>query len=141
VCLAENQDKAKFVVVLYPEANNGSPGSMLADIGIRTGFRNAYYDRSYQDDLAKFLGRKYADRKVDLVIAGLSSGLDYALKYRDEIFPGVPIVFCAIDRKEIQARQFPADVIGVPIQMDMADSLEAGLAPGGRRNGAPPNCT
>ena len=78
-CLAENQDKAKFVVVLYPEANNGSPGSMLADNGIRKGFHNAYQgaveihnefldvsrfpDSSHQDDLAKFLGRKYAGRK------------------------------------------------------------------------------
>jgi PAS domain S-box-containing protein len=143
LCRADNQDKAKFVVVLYPEANNGSPGSMLADSGIRTGFRNAYQGAveihnefldvsrfpvsSYQDDLAKFLGRKYAGRKIDLFIAGLSSGLDYALKYRDEIFPGAPIVFCAIDGKEIQSRQLPADVIGVPIQMDLADSLEVGL--------------
>jgi signal transduction histidine kinase len=142
-CLAENHDKTKFVVMFYPEANNGSPGSMLADSGIRAGFRNAYQgtveihnefldvsrfpDKSYQDDLARFLGRKYAGRKIDLVIAGLSSGLDYTLKYRDEISPGVPIVFCAIDRNEIQSRQLPADVIGVPIQVNLADSLEAGL--------------
>ena len=124
VCLADNQDNVKFIVVLYPEANNGSPGSMLADSGIRTGFRNDYQgpveihnefldvsrfpDNSYQDDLARFLGRKYAGRRIDLVIAGLSSGPDYALKYRDEIFPGIPIAFCAIDRKEFQSRQLPA---------------------------------
>ena len=129
--------------MLYPEANDGSPGSVLADRGIRAVFRGAYQgaveihneyldvsrfpDSSFQDDLAKFLRRKYAGRKTDLVIAGLGSGLDYALKYRDEIFPGVPIVFCAIDRKQIATRQLPADVIGVPSHWDLAGSLEVGL--------------
>ena len=116
---------------------------MLADRGIRSTFANAYQgaveihneyldisrfpEAAIKEDLAKFLGRKYAGRKIDLVIAGLASGLDYALKYRDEIFPDNPIVFMAVDRKEIRARTLPADVIGVPIQMDLAASLEVAL--------------
>ena len=93
VCCVRADDNSKFVVVLYPEANDGSPGSVLADRGIR-GVSGAYQgavevhneyldvlrfpDSSFQDDLAKFLRRKYAGRKTDLVIAGLGSGLDYA---------------------------------------------------------------
>jgi len=140
---AAGPENAKLVIVLYPEANDGSPGNSLADHGIRSTFASTYKgaveihneyldvsrfpDSAYQDDLATFLRRKYAGRKVDLIIAGLVSGLDYALKYRDEIFPSTPIVFLAVDQKEIQARTLPDNVIGVPIQMDLAASLDVAL--------------
>jgi signal transduction histidine kinase len=73
------------------------------------------------------LRRKYAGRKVDLVIAGLSSGLDFAVKYRGELFPGVPIVFVAVDEREVKARRLPHDVIGVPIRMDLRGTLDLAL--------------
>ena len=41
LCAAGPAD-AKLVVVLYPEANNGSPGSVLADHGIRSTFAGSY---------------------------------------------------------------------------------------------------
>ena len=128
--------------MLYPEANDGSPGTILADQGIRTTFAagsqepieiyNEFLDVSrlpgadYQQELAGVLRRKYSGRKVDLVIAGLGSGLNFALEHRDEIFPDVPIVFLAVDRKEIESRQLPADVIGHPITMDLARLAGAG---------------
>jgi signal transduction histidine kinase len=36
-------------------------------------------------------------------------------------------VFCAVDQKEVEARQLPADVIGAPIDMDLAASLDLAL--------------
>jgi PAS domain S-box-containing protein len=74
----------------------------------------------------ELLRRKYAGRKVDVVIAGLSSGLDLALKYRTETFPGVPIVACAVDERELQVRRAPG-VVGVSIRMDLAATLELAL--------------
>ena len=53
--------------------------------------------------------------------------LDFALKYRAEIFRDVPIVFCAVDEKEIQARNLPADVIGAPMRMDLTATLAHAL--------------
>ena len=61
------------------------------------------------------------------MIAGLSAGLDFALEYRDEVFPGVPIVFIAVDQREVKARRLPPDVIGVPIRMDLAGTLDLAL--------------
>ena len=144
---ASEPEPTRLVVVLYPEANDGAPGNALADRGIRSGFgkstrekvriHNEYLDISrfpdagYQQDLAKFLRRKYADRKVDLVITGLASGLDFAVKHRQEMFPEAPIVFLCVDEKEINARkingQLDADVIGVPLRMGMRDSLDVAL--------------
>lgn len=136
-------EASKLVVVFYPEANDGSPGVILADRGIRSTFatgsseridvHNEYLDvtrfadDNYQQELAKFLRRKYAGRKVDLIIAALSSALDFSTKYRAEIFPNVPLVICAIDRKEVEARELAADIVGSPMTMDLAASLELAL--------------
>ncbi len=133
----------RTVVVLYPENADGSPGSVLVTQSIRTTFasgssepvqiRNEYLDLSrFQDAghrrfLAEFLRQKYAGQKIDLVIAGLAPSLDFALEYRHEIFPGVPVVFMAVDQQEVQRRTLPADVIGVPVKMDLATTLDVAL--------------
>jgi len=130
-------------VVLYPESSDGSPGNALVDHAIRSTFatsslgrieiHNEYLDvtrspgADYQQLQAEFLRRKYAGRKVQLLIAGLSSALDFALKYRAQTFPGIPVVFCAVDQREIQARNLPPDVIGVPVRMDLTGTLELAL--------------
>jgi signal transduction histidine kinase len=140
---ASEYERSRLVVVLYPEAYNGSPGSILADRGIRSTFaaegqghveiHNEYLDVSrfpeanYQQELAEFLRRKYAGRKVDLVIAGLSSALDFAMRNRERIFPDVPLVFLAVDEQEVKKRTLAPDVIGAPIRMDLADSLDLAL--------------
>ena len=141
--LAAGRENTRLVVVLYPNSNDGRPGSLLVDQSIRSTFatgslehievHNEYLDISHFSDvahqqlLADFLQRKYAGRKVDLVIVGLSSALDFALKYRATIFPGVPIVFCAVDQREVAARRLPPDVVGVPIRMDLAGTLDLAL--------------
>ena len=141
--LAAPPTAARLVVVLYPTDNDGSPGNLEADHGIRSTFasgsaesvevENEYLDvtrfpdAGYQGHLAEFLRLKYAGRKIDLVIAGLSSALDFAVNYRETAFPGVPVVFCAVDDDELKARRLPPDVVGVPIQMDLTGTLDIAL--------------
>jgi PAS domain S-box-containing protein len=140
---AARADSPKFVVVLYPHNSDGIPGNALVDQGIRPTFAsgslerievyNEYLDTARAPDAAQqqlqvdYLRRKYAGRRVDLVIAGLSSGLDFALRYREEIFPGVPIVFCAVDEREVRSRKLPRDVVGVPLKTDMPATLDLAL--------------
>lgn len=139
---AADQAPSKLVVVLYPEPNDGRPGNVLADRGLRAAFagspvpieiHNEYLDLSrfsdadYQQDLARFLARKYSGHEVDLVVVGLSSALDFALAHRGELFPGVPIVCMAVDGQEIDARTLPPDVVGVPVEMDLSASLATAL--------------
>jgi len=140
---AADPDNTRTVVVLYPENSDGSPGNALVDQSIRSTFAtgspdrieicNEYLDVSRSPDAdhqqfqAEFLQRKYSGRKVHLVIAGLSSALDFALKFRNQVFPGVPIVFCAVDQREIQARRLPPDVVGAPVKMDLIATLALAL--------------
>jgi PAS domain S-box-containing protein len=136
-------DSHKLVVVLYPDESDGAPGIVLVNRAIRSTFasqsahhveiHNEYVDTSrlrdaeFRQAQVSLLRRKYAGQKVDLVIAGLSFGLDFALEHREELFPGVPIVFVAVDQREVNARRLPPDVIGVPIRMDLAGTLDLAL--------------
>jgi PAS domain S-box-containing protein len=136
-------EPSKLVVVIYPNGSDGAPGVVAVNGAIRATFAsesrgsvevcNEYVDTSRLRDAdfaqaqVSLLRQKYAGRKVDLVIAGLSSALDFAVKYREEVFPGAPIVFVAVDQWEVRARRLPPDVIGVPIRMNLAGTLDLAL--------------
>jgi len=140
---AAQTDGSKLVVVIYPDESDGAPGTILVNRALRSTFageapwrvdvRNEYVSTSRSSDSdfmqaqVSLLRWKYAGRKVDLVVAGLSSGLDFTLRYREELFPGVPVVFVAVDHREVQARHLPPDVIGVPIRMDLDGTLDLAL--------------
>jgi PAS domain S-box-containing protein len=134
---------SRLVVVIYPDESDGAPGAILLNRAIRSTFasqspvpidiRNEYVDTSRLHDAefmrtqVSLLRQKYNGRKVDLVIAGLSSGLDFAQNHRAELFPGAPIVYVAVDSREISSRALPPDVIGVPIRMELSKSLDLAL--------------
>jgi len=137
---AADPETPRLVVVVYPSEYDGAPGIILVNRAIRSTFagqwsghidiRNEYvntarlHDADFMQAQVSLLKRKYAGRKVDLVMAGLSAGLDFAVKFREELFPGVPVVFVAVDEREVRARRLPPDVIGVPIRMDLARTLD-----------------
>lgn len=136
-------EEVQTVVVLFPENAEGSPGSVLVSRSLQrvltagaarpVQLRREYLDLARFEDpahrqsLAAFLERKYARQRVDLVMAGLASSLDFVVEYRQRIFPGVPVVFIAVDEQEIGGRTLPPDVIGVPARMDLAGTLDLGL--------------
>ena len=142
---------SKLVVVLYPDNTNGSPAASAADRGLRAGLaaaaapffevRNEYVGvpRAFPPDINHFqreyLKKKYAGRKVDLVVAVLAPALDFALQYRDDLFPGAPLVFCAVEEREVAARALAGDVHGVPMRVEIAATLDDALRlhPGTRR--------
>ena len=43
-----------------------------------------------------FLREKYQDRRPDLLIAVSGTALEFLVKYRAELFVGVPIVYCSV---------------------------------------------
>jgi signal transduction histidine kinase len=146
LCLAAEaaaSANVRTVVALYPENAEGAPGNVLVLASIRSTFaaasseqiqiRNEYLDLSrfqapdQRRFLVDFLRHKYAGQKIDLVMAGLGSSLDFVLQHRDEIFRGIPVVFIAVDQEELQKRKLPPDVVGVPIKMDLAGTLDIAL--------------
>src|SRR3954470_18135032 len=52
----------------------------------------------YEESLQAHLRVKYRDRPVGVVVAVGPAALEYALRWRPELWPGVPIVFSMVDQ-------------------------------------------
>ena len=105
--------ETKRVLVLYSE-DKAHPAHELTDQGIRSAFRsNTLFDvHLYNEylDVSRFsgpaharafadnLGRKYAGLKIDAIITVYLAALDFLMGEEGNVFPGVPIVACEIDR-------------------------------------------
>jgi signal transduction histidine kinase len=82
---------------------------------------------NYQLLLRNSLQTKYADKKIDLAIAILSPSLDFLLDYGSVIFPGTPILFCGIDKTELDNRLLPPHVRGILVKREFAPTVEIAL--------------
>ena len=140
---AATPGEVRTVVVLAQDNSDGSPGGIQYNRGIRSTFAadsrwhlqlrfepldiSRFPDAEGRALLADFLRQKYTGQKVALVIAAMSPALDFALEYREKIFPGIPIVFSALDDEEVRTRTLSADVIGAPLEYDLGGTLELAL--------------
>jgi PAS domain S-box-containing protein len=82
---------------------------------------------AYQIQLRDFLKAKYAAKKIDVAVAVLGPSLDFLLSHGDAIFPGTPIVFSGVDRREIGDRSLPAHVSGVFVKRRFGPTAETAL--------------
>ena len=78
----------------------------------------------YPETLATYLQEKYRDKPIGIVISVGSSALDYALRLRTSIWPNVPIVFAAVDKKTADLGIVPG-VTGVTVQLTLTDMIRA----------------
>jgi len=78
----------------------------------------------YRESLAETLRRGYGGVKLDVVIAATYPVLQFAMQYRDKMFPGVPIVFTDVSRPE---EQLWPGVTGVISPVGMRETIELAL--------------
>ncbi len=57
----------------------------------------ARFDEEYQAQCLELLRLKYQDRKWDLVFTADDNALLFAIRFRERLFPGVPMVFCGVN--------------------------------------------
>ncbi|QEM68052.1 hypothetical protein FO488_07685 [Geobacter sp. FeAm09] len=67
--------------------------------------------------------QKYRHVTIPLVIAVDNPALDFALKYRDAIFPGAPLVFCGINGFEPAMLKGQSRVTGVAERLDVRGTV------------------
>src|SRR5262245_66092454 len=63
--------------------------------------------------LRDYIHRKFEGRHIDVVLTNASAALQFALRYRDDLFPGAPIVFASVAIPEVTADRRPAGVTGL----------------------------
>jgi signal transduction histidine kinase len=81
----------------------------------------------YLDVTEKYLEEKYRGKPLGAIIPVGSAGLDYALRIRNALWPDVPIVFAAVDRKTADLEPVRG-VTGITIQLNLADMIRAASA-------------
>jgi two-component system, LuxR family, sensor kinase FixL len=77
----------------------------------------------YERSLVRYLQDRYTGRQIDLVIPVAGFSLEFALGHR-ELFPGAPLVFCAIDKRELEKVRLPADATGITAHFDIERTVE-----------------
>ena len=94
----------------------------------REGMDRSRFGRTHQTLLRDFLRAKYADKKIDAVVAVFGPALDFLLDHGAEIFPGAAIVFCGIDQAELGDRTLPPHARGVLLKREFSPTLELALS-------------
>ena len=70
---------------------------------------------------------KYSQMTFDAVITSDDNAVNFALKYRDELFKGVPIIFCGVNNHNLPASENFINMAGILEAPDLAGSLNAAL--------------
>lgn len=83
-----------------------------------------FSDEYYYANLFRLYQYKYQIHPVDVIISTDESALDFLLRFRDEIFPGVPVVFCGIKYMDENKLYGEKKITGVIEQVDIEKSVQ-----------------
>ncbi len=89
----------------------------------------------YEAELLALLQRKYQGVMFDLIIPISGTALEFVLKYRDQVFPGTPIVFMTLDESRVAGMTLGSNITGVWGKLELSPTLDITLAlhPGTQR--------
>ncbi len=80
----------------------------------------------HYSNLLKTYQRKFSNTQFDIVLTSDDNAVNFALKNRDVLFPGVPIVFCGVNNIKLPERDDFVNITGaleVPGSVDMIELL------------------
>ena len=81
-------------------------------------------DEAAQQNLADFLGKKYGNMKIDLIIPVAPCSLNFVLHTRNSIFPGIPVAYCGVVAHGNNRLEHRSDVTGTAVTLDIAGTIE-----------------
>jgi PAS domain S-box-containing protein len=84
-----------------------------------------FYEESFRESLAETLHRGYSGVKLDVVVAASYPVLQFLMQYRDQMFPGVPVVFTDVGMPEAEIK-WP-DVTGVISPVAVKETIDLAL--------------
>lgn len=136
------KDGSKNVLILYGERLD-LPAIRVAEQSLRETFAAStapriewfaeYFDfarfptEEHEANLTRYLHARYAAKKIDLIMPVSSLSLRFILRHREEMFPGVPVVYGVQSAAEVDTAALPPDVTGVAAEMDVPRTVDLAL--------------
>ena len=119
------------------------PGTSVADAAIREALQSRpdapvnYFAEYLESEtfpsepatlaLRDYIRRKFDGRRIDVVVANTTPALQFVIRFREELFPRVPIVFVAGRMPESIAQHNVAGITGVLSDSAMGETLDLAL--------------
>ena len=133
----------KSVLILLT-GQPGLPAASAVAAGIRSELVSVWSTRvaieTEHVDVARFKGTdyehhlralyrfKYAGRPFDAIVVAGNEPLGFLLGARDDLWPGAPIIVCAVDERTLRGFPAPPGMTVVTVTYDMEGTLRAALA-------------
>lgn len=82
----------------------------------------------YMEELYQLYKIKYGGKKLDLIISSDDAALNFLFTYADELFPGVPVVFCGANYFDVTRLTGYERFTGVSELADVQGTLDLALS-------------
>ena len=83
---------------------------------------------NYEAVLQHHIKEKYRDVPIGVVVAAGAATLELVLRWRSELWPGIPVVFAMVDEIDFGRLRLPDGVTGNIVKVPLADSIKAARA-------------
>jgi len=83
---------------------------------------------AYEESLQQVFEAKYREKPIGVIVTIGSGALDYVLRWRPALWPGVPVVFAMVDEPTAARLDLPPDVTGYLMKLRFADVMTVARA-------------
>ncbi|MEZ6855055.1 ABC transporter substrate binding protein [Halodesulfovibrio aestuarii] len=96
---------------------------------IRYEFMDAkhYTSDAFAPELASLYRQKYADLKFDVIISSDNDSFNFLRRYRNQLFPDTPVVFCGVNNFQSSWLENFHQVTGIGEHFDLRGTMELAL--------------
>ncbi len=140
--LADNPKQTRKILLIHSfepflpysiTVNQSIRSTLESDKTIHTDLYTEYLDlarfpgEDYRERLLDLLRHKYSRHSPDVIFVMLNPALDFLLKHLERLFPEIPIVFCTIEKYQIEGQALKPNITGVLMEIDPKGTLDAVL--------------
>src|SRR5215467_7093428 len=83
-----------------------------------------FWQPDYAAQFPEIYRRKYLYHRFDAIVATDNNAFDFLRRYRDELFPGVPVIFCGVNYFHQSDLDGLHGFTGVSEEADVKDTLD-----------------
>jgi len=105
---------------------NAEP-NIKVDISIEYLDLSRFNDPDYLKMIYGVFRYKYLESRPDLIIAVYEPALDFLIRHKEDLFPGVPIVFGGVERSFVEDQGHIPNITGVSQNISFIKTLETAL--------------